>query len=63
MLNIITDRELENIRNYNFEMHCPSVKIYQQQGLILEGYGVIKINDFGTFYLEFICLKKKIFLT
>ncbi|WP_081410490.1 hypothetical protein [Acinetobacter sp. LMB-5] len=59
MLNIITDRELENIRNYTFEMHCPSVKIYQQQGLILEGYGIIKINDFGTFYLEFICLKKE----
>ena len=59
MLNIITDRELENIRNYNFEMHCPSVKIYQQQRLILEGYGIIKINDFGTFYLEFICLKKE----
>ncbi|MEB6625545.1 hypothetical protein MXM84_13705 [Acinetobacter pittii] len=59
MINTFSDKALENIRDFTFETHCPSVKIYQEHGLILEGYGIIKINDFGTFYLEFICLKKK----
>ncbi|EOQ71194.1 MULTISPECIES: hypothetical protein [Acinetobacter] len=59
MINTISDKALEKIRNFTFETHCPSVKIYQKNGLILEGYGIIKINDFGTFYLEFVCLKKK----
>ena len=59
MVNIISDEMRKNIRDYTFETHCPLVKIYQEHGLILEGYGIIKINDFGTFYLEFICLKKE----
>lgn len=59
MINTISKEAREKIRDYTFETHCPSVKIYQEHGLTLEGYGIIKINDFGTFYLEFICLKKE----
>lgn len=55
---MITDKVLKTIRDYSFEVHCPKVKIYQKEGIVLEGYGIIKINDYGVFYLEFICLKK-----
>lgn len=56
---MITDKDLEKIRDYSFEVHCSKVKIFQKQGIVLEGYGIIKMNDYGVFFIEFICLEKK----
>lgn len=55
---IVDNVVLENIRNYSFKIHCPQIKIYQENGITLKGYGTIKINDYGVFYIEFICLEK-----
>ncbi|RKG48496.1 hypothetical protein D7V64_15030, partial [Acinetobacter cumulans] len=55
---MITNKILESIRDYSFEVHCPKIKIYQKNGIVLKGYGIIKINDYGVFYIEFICLEK-----
>ena len=51
---MITDKDLEKIRDYSFEVHCSKVKIFQKQGIVLEGYGIIKMNDYGVFFIEFI---------
>lgn len=52
---------LDLILNSKFELHCLSVKIWQDlpEGVELSGYGVIKQNKYGTLYLEFICTKNK----
>lgn len=55
---MITDKILKSIRDYSFEAHCPKIRIYQKNGIVLKGYGIIKINDYGVFYIEFICLEK-----
>lgn len=55
---MITTKILESIRDYSFEVHCPKIKIFQHNGIVLKGYGIIKINDYGVFYIEFICLEK-----
>ncbi|RYL27748.1 hypothetical protein [Acinetobacter piscicola] len=56
---MLNKEDLAHIRDYSFEVKCHEVKIFQEQGIELLGYGVIKINPHGTFYLEFICLEKK----
>ncbi|HEN9558253.1 TPA: hypothetical protein U9I86_001061 [Acinetobacter baumannii] len=56
---MITDKDRERIRDYSFQAHCPKVKIFQEKGIVLEGYGTIKINSYGALYIEFICLNKK----
>lgn len=55
---MITDKIRESIRDYSFEAHCPKIRIYQKNGIVLKGYGIIKINEYGVFYIEFICLEK-----
>lgn len=52
---------LDLILNSKFELHCLSVKIWQDlpDGIELSGHGVIKQNKYGTLYLEFICTKTK----
>ena len=55
---MITEKDLEKIRDYSFEVHCSKVKIFQKEGITLLGYGIIKMNDYGVFYIEFICLEK-----
>lgn len=39
------------------DLHCVEVSIFQkfEGGLSLNGYGVLKVNQLGTIYLEFIC--------
>lgn len=52
---------LDLILNSKFELHCLSVKIWQNlpDGVELSGHGAIKQNKYGTLYLEFICTNTK----
>lgn len=56
---MFTEKMRATLRDYSFESHCPQVKIFQKSGIFLEGYGTIKINPYGTLYIEFICLRKE----
>lgn len=53
------DKLIDSMRDGKLELHCVSVSIFQKckSGLYLKGYGVIKVNQVGTIYLEFICLE------
>ncbi|MFA1563085.1 hypothetical protein [Aliivibrio fischeri] len=50
----------ENIRAGDLVLHCVDVKIFQKitHGIELSGHGIIKTNNVGTLYLEFICTKQ-----
>ncbi len=51
--------KLDIVRDTKLELHCLSVRIWQnkENGLQLEGYGIVKQNKSGMLYLEFICTK------
>lgn len=57
---ILTKEKLESIRKKDFKIHCLKVKIWQNNGLSMEGHGTININKKGTLYVEFICTKNNI---
>ncbi|ANI59544.1 hypothetical protein [Pseudomonas sp. GR 6-02] len=56
-----SEKLIDAMHEGNLELHCVSVSIFQKcdGGLCLEGYGVLKVNQVGTIYLEFICLEVK----
>jgi len=54
------DDENKYIRECNIEINCYEVKIYQPKlddGYILDGYGTIRLNEYGALYIDFVCLK------
>ncbi|AMC35334.1 hypothetical protein [Janthinobacterium sp. B9-8] len=47
------------VRTGDLVLHCTKVKIWQELGLRLSGYGTIKIDSMGQLKLEFICIEKE----
>ncbi|SDU40412.1 MULTISPECIES: hypothetical protein [Pseudomonas fluorescens group] len=56
---IASEKMIDAMRDGKLELHCVSVSITQKcvGGLCLRGYGVIRVNQVGTIYLEFICME------
>ncbi|MGF2736451.1 hypothetical protein [Marinobacter sp. DUT-1] len=56
---MLIDRDLlKDIRDSKLTIHCHKVNITQKKlddGVELEGYGIIKLNESGGLLLEFIC--------
>lgn len=48
---------ISSVRSSEMEIHCLSVRIWQNHvdGLRLNGHGTIKQNKFGTLFLEMVC--------
>lgn len=51
----------ELIKSKDICIHCSKIKIYQksQGGVVMYGYGHIKINNTGSIYLEYVCTKQR----
>lgn len=56
---MFSQKDFPAVRDGSFTIHCTSILIEQrkQDGVRLEGHGIIKINSVGTLFLEFVCLK------
>lgn len=56
---VAADKLIDAMHGGTLEIHCVSVCVSQKidDGLSLKGYGILKINQVGTLYLEFICLE------
>lgn len=56
---IAAEKLIGAMREGKLDLHCTSVSITQKckDGLGLKGYGILKVNQVGTIYLEFICLE------
>ena len=54
---IHSDKLIEAMHEGKLDLHCVEVAIKQnfEGGLDLKGYGILKVNQVGTIYLEFIC--------
>ncbi|MFJ4153435.1 hypothetical protein ACIPZF_01310 [Pseudomonas sp. NPDC089752] len=54
---INSEKLIDAMHEGKLDLHCVDVKIRQkfEGGLNLQGYGVLKVNQVGTIYLEFIC--------
>ena len=50
-----TNKLIPLIREGSLELHCVNIKIWQVNGVVLLGHGVIKINKHGILYLDFVC--------
>ncbi|KHN51224.1 hypothetical protein [Pectobacterium fontis] len=61
MSTYLNRKTIDSILNSKLELHCLSVRIWQNipDGLELSGHGVIRQNKYGTLYLEFICTKSQ----
>ncbi|WPX88512.1 hypothetical protein PsasTeo6_21920 [Pseudomonas asiatica] len=55
----LSEKLIDDVRDGQLELHCIAVCISQrlEAGVKLNGYGMLKINQVGTIYLEFICLE------
>lgn len=56
---VAADKLIDAMHGGTLEIHCVSVCVSQKidDGVNLKGYGILKINQVGTLYLEFICLE------
>lgn len=54
-----SEKLIDKVRDGELELHCVVVCISQkfEGGVKLKGYGIFRINQVGTIYLEFICLE------
>lgn len=54
---IHSENLIDAMHEGKLDLHCVEVSIFQkfEGGLSLKGYGVLKVNQVGTIYLEFIC--------
>lgn len=54
---IHSEKLIDAMHEGKLDLHCVEVSIFQkfEGGLSLKGYGVVKLNQVGTIYLEFIC--------
>lgn len=59
---IAAEKLIDAMCDGQLDLHCVSVSITQkcEGGLCLKGYGVLKVNQVGTIYLEFICLEDSV---
>lgn len=51
---------VKQVRELELSLHCPRVRLQQTKseiGYILDGYGILKSNEYGVLVLEFICTK------
>lgn len=57
---IITSRDKADIRVCTFERHCKEITIFrvsEPSKVLFSGYGILKMNENGALYVEFVCNK------
>lgn len=56
---LASEKLIDSMHGGQLELHCVDVCISQKRegGVKLNGYGLFKVNQVGTIYLEFICLE------